>query len=90
MLAALALAGCGGGSGKGDDRRDGDRRRARSPATAARPAASCRPGAVGPADTAEEADGGPGRHRGEPGGAAEGPEPRGELSGEDRSAVTRP
>ena len=88
-MAALALAGCGGGSGDG---KTDHSRRVAPPATASTGVVTGKlpPGAVEPADPAGGAGGGPGRHRGEPGGGAEGPEPPAsspERTGPRRSAA---
>jgi hypothetical protein len=86
-IVALALAGCGGGSG--DDQTS-------PPATAGgatltRPggqiAGKLPPGAVGPVDTHEEEEEGPAATEASPEAPAEGPASKGELSGEDRPAA---
>src|SRR5436190_5613213 len=85
-LAALALAGCGGGSGKGDTAVSAPTATTITAAggdvTGKLPA-----GAVGPTDTAEEADEGPAATEASPEASAEGPQAKGELSGGDQSAV---
>ena len=86
-LLLLGLAGCGGGSG-----REETTTRAASGATTTRtgPAVTGEPppGAVEPAHSEEQGAEGPAATESNPGVPAVGPEARGELSGEEASAVT--
>jgi hypothetical protein len=87
ILAALALAGCGG-SGGGDHSTTGSATETAGTADSAKVTGKLPPGAVGPVDTAEEAAEGPAATEASPESAAEGPESTGELEGADRAAAT--
>ncbi len=86
-LVPLTLAGCGGGSESSEATHvtttiTGSVGVGHGEITGKLP-----PGAVGPVDTHEEEDDGPGATEASPEAQAEGPESSGELSGEDRSAA---
>jgi hypothetical protein len=86
-LVPLTLAGCGGGSESPEATHvtttiTGSVGVGHGEATGKLP-----PGAVGPVDTQEEEDEGPGATEASPEAQAEGPESSGELTGEDRSAA---
>jgi hypothetical protein len=85
-LVALAVAGCGGGSGNGDTSAKATTGRAINGVTG-EASGKLPSGAVGPTDTAEETTEGPAATEASPEAQAEGPQTSGELSGEDRSAV---
>jgi hypothetical protein len=87
-VVAVAVTGCGGGSGHGGTEAAGT-----ATATSARVAGGkvngkLPPGAVGPTDTAEEAVEGPAATEASPEASATGPSARGDLPSADRSAVT--
>ncbi|MFL5908244.1 MAG: hypothetical protein ACJ75Z_11705 [Solirubrobacterales bacterium] len=87
IVAALALAGCGGSGGDVTTATPV----APSPTTTAgtkSPTGKLPPGAVGPTDTAEEATEGPGATEASPEAPAEGPSAGGDLSSGDQAAVT--
>jgi hypothetical protein len=85
-LAALAFAGCGGGSGNGDTTRTAIA--TTSTGSVGEVTGKLPPGAVEPPDTVEEQAEGPGATEASPEAPAQGPESSGELSAEDRTAVT--
>jgi hypothetical protein len=84
-LLALALAGCGGGSGDGGTTASGTIATG-GPGSGGDVTGKLPPGAVG-TDTPEEESGGPAATEASPEAPAEGPEAAGELSGDQRSAV---
>jgi hypothetical protein len=85
-LTALALAGCGGGSG-GTDTAAKATTGATLTGAPGDVTGKLPSGAVGPTDTAEEEAEGPGATEASPEASAEGPAAKGELSGGNRSAV---
>ena len=87
LVAATALAGCGGGSGGATSETAASTQPATTVAKGAK-RAKLPPGAVGPVDTQEEASEGPGAAEASPEAAAEGPAATGDLSDADRAAVT--
>jgi hypothetical protein len=90
VVAAVALAGCGGSGG---NRTTGVASNASTTAGGASTAGASTgtgklpPGAVGPVDTSEQAEEGPAATEASPGEAPQGPTPSGELPATDRSAV---
>ena len=84
---ALALPGCGGGSGEGDTSTNAAATATTPTRTDGEITGKLPPGAVGPVDTHEEEEVGPGATEASPEAPAEGPESSGELSGADRSAA---
>ncbi|HEY1238646.1 MAG TPA: hypothetical protein VGE91_09920 [Solirubrobacterales bacterium] len=85
-LLALALAGCGGGSGR-DDTQAGTTTPTTDTATRGVVTGKLPPGAVGPVDTQEEEEEGPAATEASPEAQAVGPESSGELSGGDRATA---
>jgi hypothetical protein len=86
VLGAPALAGCGGGSSKGDTAATATTGSTVT-ATGGEVAGKLPPGAVGPADTAEEAEEGPAATEASPEAPASGPASTGDLPAADRAAV---
>jgi hypothetical protein len=86
VLAALALAGCGGGSGK-DETVAGTTTGANGATIGGVVTGKLPPGAVEPADQEDEAAQGPAATEASPEAEAEGPASTGELSGGDRAAA---
>ncbi|HEX3292270.1 MAG TPA: hypothetical protein VHR38_00885 [Solirubrobacterales bacterium] len=86
-LVVLGVAGCGGGSGKGNSTTQAAVPTT-SGATAGVVTGKLPPGAVEPADPEEQAAEGPAATEANPGVPAVGPKASGELSGEDRSGAT--
>jgi hypothetical protein len=87
VLAAPALAGCGGGSSKGDTAATATTGSTVT-VTGGEVGGKLPPGAVGSRDATEEADEGPAANEASPEAQAQGPETRGELSAEDSAAVS--
>jgi hypothetical protein len=86
-LAALVLAGCGGGSGGAETAA----RATTAPTVTGAPSdvtGKLPAGSVGPTDTLEETAEGPAATEASPEAPAEGPKASGELSGGDRTAVS--
>jgi hypothetical protein len=88
-MAALALSGCGGGSGesKTATAAGGPPAATTTAGSPGTPTAKLPAGAVEPPDVTEEQAEGPGAAEASPEAGAQGPESSGELSGEDRTAA---
>jgi hypothetical protein len=84
LAGALALAGCGGGSGKDETAATAP---TQSTVAAGSDSATLPPGTVEPPDTAEEQAEGPAAAEASPEAPASGPESKGDLPSADRSQV---
>ena len=85
-MTALALSGCGGGSGGGTTATESGTAATATGSTGA-VTGKLPPGAVEPADPEEEQAEGPAATEASPEAGAQGPESTGELSGEDRTTA---